>query len=153
MARTENKICDFEGCKNPKKVKSRFCSSHYKKATANLFLSKLYSKMYDRVSGRDKYKTRGSKYYLGLPILPRDVFYNWAKNHPDFLALYKRWVTSEFDRRLAPSVNRMNSDKGYVLGNIEWVTNSQNCGLSSEVRKMKNRKAIYDLLGVTNGKK
>jgi hypothetical protein len=104
--------------------------------------------MKERVEGRSSHN-RGN--WAGKPILPKEVFIEWAKNHPDFLALYKRWFSSEFDRKLTPSVNRMNSNKGYVLGNMEWMTNSQNSGLSSEVRKMKNKKAIYDLLGVTNG--
>ncbi len=98
-----------------------------------------------RVQGKD---TNRPDLYAGLPILPRDAFVSWAKNHPDFLNLYKQWFTSKFDRRLTPSINRMNSNKGYILGNIEWVTNSQNCGLSGAVRKMKNKKAIYNLLGI-----
>jgi hypothetical protein len=86
--------------------------------------------------------------YKGLAILPKDVFLNWSKNHPEFLRLYKRWLTNDFDRKLTPSINRMNSSKGYTLDNIEWMTNSQNCGLSSVVRKDKQKKAVYDLLGV-----
>ena len=57
---------------------------------------------------------------------------------------------SDFDIKLAPSVNRMDSNKGYVLGNIEWLTQSQNSALAGTVRKMKNqeKKEIYKLLGV-----
>jgi hypothetical protein len=73
---------------------------------------------------------------------------SWSKNHPDFLRLYKQWKTSDFDRRLTPTVNRMNSSKGYTLDNVEWLTNSQNCGLSGSVRQAKNRQAVYELLGV-----
>ena len=100
-----------------------------------------------RVTGTSGSHNRGD--WLGKPILPRDVFLTWAKNHSDFLSLYKQWLTNGFDRKLTPSVNRMNSHKGYVLGNMEWMTNSQNSGLSSGVRVAKNKKAIYDLLGVT----
>lgn len=98
-----------------------------------------------RVRGKS---TNRPDLYLGLPILPRDVFVNWSKNHPDFLNLYKRWFTSGFYRSLTPTVNRMNSSKGYTLNNIEWMTNSQNCGLSSGVLSAKKKKAIYELLGV-----
>ena len=73
---------------------------------------------------------------------------SWSKNHPYFLTLYKQWKTSDFDRRLTPTVNRMNSSKGYTLDNVEWLTNSQNCGLSASVKKAKNKNAIYELLGV-----
>lgn len=101
--------------------------------------------MRQRVNGLG---TRRPDLYAGKPIMPKDVFMSWAKNHPDFLSLYKRWVSSEFDRKLTPSVNRMNSARGYVLGNVEWLTNSQNCGLAGTVKKMKAKKEIYRLLGV-----
>jgi hypothetical protein len=144
-------ICQFKGCIEKccptKKGRSwdRFCQRHSKRATINRFLGSKYTKMRERVNGKG---TRRPDLYLGLPILPKDVFMNWAKNHPDFLSLYKRWVTSNFDRKLTPVVNRMNPSKGYTLDNIEWLTQSQNCGLSAGVRSTKNKKAIYDLLGV-----
>jgi hypothetical protein len=144
--------CEFKDCENPRRWTGsirggwdRFCYIHSRKATINRFLSCVYSSMNQRVKGKN---TSRPDLYMGLPILPRDIFYTWSKNHPDFLALYKRWFSNNFDRKLTPTVNRMNSSKGYVLGNIEWVTNSQNCGLSSSVRSMKQKKAIYDLLGV-----
>lgn len=147
-------VCTFNGCKKFRKRAgtswNKFCSSHNQKATITLFLGNLYSTMNKRVKGKvtGHVAERCSHLYLGLPILPRDVFITWAKNHPDFLKLYKRWFTSNFDRKLTPSINRMNSNKGYILGNIEWMTNSQNCGLSSEVLNMKRKKEIYRLLGV-----
>ncbi len=97
--------------------------------------------------------TKRPDIYLGKPILPKDVFLNWSKNHPEFLRLYKRWVNCDFDRKLTPTINRINSAKGYTLDNIEWMTNSQNCGLSSTVRRLKGKKEIYELLGVNNVKK
>ena len=102
--------------------------------------------MKGRVNGTGGSHNRGN--WKGKPILPRDVFYTWARNNPEFLRLYKRWFSSDFDRKLTPSVNRMNSSKGYTLDNMEWMTNSQNSGLAGAVRAMKQKKAIYDLLGV-----
>lgn len=145
-----NKLCEYNGCKKPKRVchdaiNSRFCVFHIRKSTIGAFLSNCYSQMNGRVLGRG---TKRPDIYLGKPILPKDAFFNWSKNHPTFLSLYKQWVTNNFDRKLTPTVNRMNPKRGYSLDNIEWLTNSQNCGLSGAVIKMKNRKAIYDLLGV-----
>lgn len=102
--------------------------------------------MLARVRGGNRSHNRGN--WKGKPILPRDVFFTWAKNHSDFLSLYKRWVTNDFDQKLTPSINRMNSNKGYVLGNMEWMTNSQNSGLAGSVKSMKVKKEIYNLLGV-----
>lgn len=125
----------------------RFCVKHKTKATTSRFLGNLYTRMKMRVKGKN---TKNPQLYLGLPVLPKDIFMTWAKNHPGFLGLYKRWVSNNFDRKLTPSVNRINSSKGYTLDNIEWVTNSQNSGLSSVVRDMKKKKAIYELLGVNS---
>ena len=145
------KTCAFEGCKNPRnQIRDIFCGSHIHKVTIGRFLCKTYAGMSSRVRGK---ATKRPDLYLGLPILPKDVFITWSKNNSDFLMLYKRWYTSGFDRRLSPTVNRKNSNKGYTLTNIEWMTNSQNCGLSGEVLRMNRKKAVYDLLGVTNVKK
>jgi hypothetical protein len=150
MAKKSAPTCKFKGCKNPCRSGGinkwgRFCPSHGRKATINAFLFNVYSGMNCRVRGKS---TKRPDLYKGLPLLPKDVFMNWAKNHPDFLAMYKRWFTSDFNRKLTPTINRMNSSKGYVLGNIEWLTNSQNCGLSSGVRSMKAKKIVYEILGV-----
>jgi len=57
---------------------------------------------------------------------------------------------NDFERRLAPSVNRMDSRLGYTLDNMEWMSSGQNSGLSASVLKMKNaeKKMIYKILGV-----
>lgn len=139
--------CKYKNCHDMKRKKDIYCNFHTRKATINRFLGNLYSGMKERVSGR---KTKRPDLYKGKPLIPKDAFMIWAKNHPDFFSLYKRWASCNFDRKLTPTINRIDSSKGYVLGNIEWMTNSQNCGLSGSVRKMKAKKEIYNLLGVDN---
>lgn len=143
------KKCNFSGCKSTTKRLDkryrRFCSFHTDKATIDLALRRIYRNMKSRVDGKSGHN-RGN--WAGKAILPKDVFVSWARNHPIFLSLYKRWVMSGFDRKLAPSVNRMRSAKGYTLDNMEWMTNSQNSGLAGSVRKLKQRNEIYNLLGV-----
>ena len=148
--------CAFKECKKRRlysnsrqRINGRFCQFHCGKSTINSFLSKIYKYMKGRTNGKC---TRRPDLYKGLPIMPIGVFKSWAKNHSDFLNLYKQWVTNNFDRKLTPTVNRVNSSKGYTLDNVEWMTNSQNCGLSGGVKKMNQKKAIYDLLGVNNVK-
>lgn len=143
------KKCQYKGCGEEIKIinlnRDRYCNSHAKKATIGRFLSRLYTGMKRRTQGKS---TKSPHLYIGKPIMPRDVFTSWAKNHPDFLALYKRWASYDFDRKLTPTINRINASRGYTLGNIEWMTHSQNSGLSGAVKKMKARKEIYNLLGV-----
>ena len=109
--------------------------------------------MKQRVEGKYADTMKRSTQYVGLPILSREEFYAWAKASPEFLALYKQWAMCGFDLRLTPTVNRMRSKEGYVLGNMEWLTNSQNCGLTGAVRTLNRKKAVYDLLGVENNGK
>jgi len=140
------KNCKYKDCSKNVRNKDVYCSSHERKVTIGRFLNNLYSAMKNRVTTGAN--TNRPDLYIGKPIMPKDIFLTWAKNHPDFLQMYKRWVMCEFDRKMTPTVNRINSQKGYTLDNVEWVTNSQNCGLSASVKAMKAKKEIYNLLGV-----
>jgi hypothetical protein len=136
-------ICSVASCKRLA-TRQGYCSSHKKRVTTSAFLGNLYSKMLRRTKGKD---TKNPHLYVGKTILPREVFKEWSMNHPHFLSLYKRWVLSGYDRKLAPSVNRMDSKRGYTLDNIEWVTFSQNASLAGTVRSFNGREAVYKLLG------
>lgn len=161
------KTCIRKDCTKVVRVKGRVCSGcntreHRKKyglraekkyrKTINGYLVVSYSNMKNRISGRS---TAKAYLYVGKSILPKDVFYLWARSSPDFLRLYKAWVMSKYDRRLAPSVNRIDSKKGYKLSNMEWITQSLNSSLSSVTRRLNNKekKMIYDLLGVGKNEK
>jgi hypothetical protein len=100
-----------------------------------------------RVQGR---ASKNPHYWAGKPIMSRETFFEWSKNHPDFLRLFKRWVLTKHDRKLVPSINRIDSAKGYTLDNVEWITFSQNASLAGEVRSFNKRRAVYDLLGERN---
>ena len=82
-----------------------------------------YRNMLSRVRGIQKKKAH---LYQGLPILPKDEFYKWSINNADFLRLYKDWMASNNERKICPSINRIDSTKGYLLGNMEWITHSDN---------------------------
>jgi hypothetical protein len=140
------KKCQYEGCILPSRPGDCYCNFHDRKATISRFLGRVYNTMKRRVNGKN---TNRPDLYIGKPILPREAFFNWSKNHPEFLRLYKVWVNCDFDRRFTPSVNRIVSTKGYVFGNIEWMTNSNNCGLAGAVKHLNHKKEIYRLLGVT----
>lgn len=99
------------------------------------YLSHRYRDMRARVNG--KFAGDGkSQLWLGLPLLARDEFINWAIDNPDFKRLYREWVESGFQRRHSPSVHRINRDGGYVLENIAFISHAQNSrialGLESE---------------------
>src|SRR5271157_1478739 len=144
------KRCKYKGCKKESVQRNLYCHSHRNRVTIDKFLGQAYSHMRARVNGTSGTKT--PHLYVGKAIMPRDIFLIWAKNNPEFLVLYKRWTMSNFDRKLTPSVNRINSNKGYTLDNVEWITNSLNCSLAGSVRHTNHKqvKAIHELIGVNN---
>lgn len=88
------------------------------------FIVRLYCNMKGRVCGRLPKKNH---LYKGLDILPKEEFYDWIKNNNTFIELFEAWKENDMDRRLVPSIDRIDSSKGYTLDNIRIVTFSENC--------------------------
>ena len=97
------------------------------------FWMRLYRNMQSRVTGVQKLKAH---LYFGKELLPREDFYEWANNSKHFWVLWEAWIESGYDRKLTPSVNRIDSTRGYTLDNMEWLTNSQNSALVNRHRKI-----------------
>lgn len=96
--------------------------------TKNGKLMRNYRNMESRVKGIQKKK---SHLYYGKELLPREDFYAWAKNSEDYNSLYNDWVKSGYDRKLAPTVDRIDSSRGYVVDNMRWLTHSENSRLGA----------------------
>lgn len=97
-------------------------SKKYEK-TPNGFLMRLYRNMKSRITGIQVQKFH---LYKGKELLEKDDFYTWAKGNSTFWKLYEVYKNSGYDRKLAPSVDRIDSSKGYVIDNMEFVTHSEN---------------------------
>ena len=95
------------------------------------FLMRCYRNMQSRVSGVQKAKQH---LYGGKELLSREEFYNWAFNNLQFFVLFCNWENSGYDRKLTPSVDRIDSSKGYSPDNMEWVTHSENSRRGSNNR-------------------
>lgn len=98
------------------------CTWKYEK-TMNGFLMRLYRNMKSRVTGVQRLKFH---LYAGCELVSKEEFYSWAKESEEFLKLFSDWVMSNYDRKLTPSVDRVDSTYGYRLDNMEWVTHSEN---------------------------
>jgi len=103
------------------------CTRKYEK-TPNGFLMRKYRNMQSRVLGIQKKKKH---LYQGLKLLDRQTFYEWAKCNKDFHSLYNNWIKSGYERKLCPTVNRINPQNGYLLTNMEWITHSENSRLGA----------------------
>lgn len=94
------------------------------------FLMRSYRNMLSRITGVQKQKFH---LYKGLSILPRYAFYEWSITHPNFNRLFDEWTIQGYPRKLTPSPNRIDASRGYEIGNIEWITHSEN---SRKVRRV-----------------
>lgn len=107
------------------------------------FLMRTYRNMQSRVAGIQRKKAH---LYQGLPILTRNDFYAWAWDNAEFWRLYKRWAAQDFsDHRLTPSINRINTNFGYTLGNIEWLTHSVNSSLGALSPKRNGQQSLLEV--------
>lgn len=112
---------------------SRF--KRYEK-TPNGFLMRAYRNMKSRVTGVQQKKHH---LYKGLSILSKEEFYEWSKKSKEFKALFLAWEKSGHERRLTPSVDRVNSSLGYELTNMRWVEFHKNCSNVCHSKRNKHR--------------
>lgn len=92
------------------------------------FLVRCYRNMLSRVTGVTKNKNH---LYLGKSILEKDDFYDWALNDADFNILFDEWVESDYERRLTPSIDRLDTSEGYFIDNMRFISFSDNCRLGA----------------------
>lgn len=85
---------------------------------------KAYSGMKSRVEGRGP--VAGRHLYTGLGIMPKEEFVAWATADAVYRALHAAWVKSAYERKLSPSIDRIDTQRGYVRGNVQWLTLSDN---------------------------
>ncbi len=118
---------DLERQKKYRKLTNNKTTKKYEK-TKNGFLMRLYRNMQSRVLGIQKKVTH---LYKNKSLLERSDFYKWALESEDFEKLFSAWEKSHYDRKLTPTVDRIDSSKGYELDNIRWLTHSENSRLGA----------------------
>lgn len=105
--------------------------------TFNGYLMRMYRNMKSRITG---IQWRKEHLYKGKELLSKEDFYNWAKNHEDYKKLYENYVKSGYEQKLAPTVDRIDSSKGYIIENMRWLTHSENSRLGNISRYSTNNK-------------
>lgn len=127
------RICKNEKQKNYRNQNGNRCQSVYEK-TKSGFLVRCYRNMLSRVNGIQK---KGN--YKGLPILDKNDFYSFSLKCNEFNNLFSEWNNVNYQRKYTPSIDRIDSNGGYVLGNIRWITHSENSRLGA-ISKWENKK-------------
>ncbi len=117
-----NKEKDNARLREYRKRTNNLATRKYEK-TKKGFLMRCYRNMQSRINGVQKLK---SHLYQSKELLPREDFYSWSLQNKDFNNLFTKWERESYNQKLTPSVNRVDSSKGYTLDNIEWITHSEN---------------------------
>lgn len=79
------------------------------------------------VTGRSngkQYKVTGSKF------LSKQEWLEWCyseENYKKFIEIYNNWVKNDFKEKFSPSIDRVDNNKSYIIGNLQWLTKSENC--------------------------
>lgn len=84
-----------------------------------------YSGMLARSDGRCKQNYS----VIGKTICSKDDFLKWCysdKIYLKFITLYFEWRKNNYCRKLCPSIDRIDNNKGYIVENLQWLTQQKN---------------------------
>src|SRR3974390_1975749 len=95
----------------------------YYRRTLRGFLDQKYTAMSRRIRGKDKNCVSTVK---GLSIIPRQLFLSWAYQQPELEILFKQYKKANWNFKLCPTIDRINTTKGYEFGNMRFITQSEN---------------------------
>lgn len=118
MTKEERRLYQQEYRRNNNNI----CTKRYEKSLDG-FLMRMYRNMKSRITG---VQSKKKHLYEGKELFDKDSFYDWAKTNPMFLDLWEQYVASGHQRIIAPTVDRIDSTRGYCFDNVEWVTHSEN---------------------------
>ena len=101
----------------------------YDKNRHRYSVSRIFNHRYSGIKTRCL--TGGSHKYTvnGKMFLSKEEWIAWCyepENYRKFIEIYNKWVQSNFDEKLAPSIDRINNKKSYIVGNLQWLTKSEN---------------------------
>ena len=81
------------------------------------------------------------------PNYTKEELEKWILNQPNFENLYQNWVKSNYDKDLAPSIDRLDDYKPYSLDNIQLMTWKENREKAYEDQRSginnKNAKTVH----------
>lgn len=121
------KVCICQRCN---KTKLHFglhmcsaCLRRTKRETKpSFYLGTCFSEMSRRVKTYDPLRPN----YYGKEICTKEQFISRFINDNSFLKLYKNWQENDFKRKYAPSIDRIDNSKDYLIENLQFISHYEN---------------------------
>jgi hypothetical protein len=79
-------------------------------------------------------KSRDAKRYYGMELCDRDTFIYYFLTDENFIRIYSAWPDTGYAFGDAPTVDRIDNERGYSMDNIQFLTHRDNT-LKDMVRK------------------
>jgi hypothetical protein len=124
--------------KHPEYVQYNRKAYYKNKVDPKGYLRRLHYSLKQRCLGHIKH----AQQYKGMEYLPIDQFLEFGLNSEIFLKMHQEYINSGWDRKLGPTVDRIDPNKGYTVDNIQFLTLSDNCskgGFKPKTRKSKTK--------------
>jgi len=105
----------------------------YDKYRHRYSITRFFNHKYSMIKTRCTHIHKTGKIYkstYGKPFLDKDEWIRWCykeDNYKQFMKIYNNWVQANFERKLTPSIDRIDNSKGYNTKNLQWLTQSENC--------------------------
>lgn len=121
------KLCICQICKQEKfhfgKNMCSACLRKFKRQNnPEFYLNTCYSELSRRVKNFDKIRPN----YFGLNKCTKFEFINKFINDKNFIKQFELWKTNNFQRKYAPSIDRINNLGDYTLDNLQFISLSDN---------------------------
>lgn len=86
---------------------------------------RVWDKRYYHMKARHEGNSTHFSHSNGKGLLSHEEFIKWCmawENLQEFVTLYFEWAANGFQLWDSPSIDRIDSKKGYVVGNIQWLS-------------------------------
>lgn len=90
----------------------------------------IWTRRYAHMKARHEGRSTTHSNSQGKGLMTREEFFQWCKDFKNleiFLELYFDWAAGGYSRWTSPSIDRIDSAKGYTPDNIQWLTFAANC--------------------------
>jgi hypothetical protein len=144
-------IKDVQAQKQKVRARSKawYLSNRTKKLEMGRANERSYSGKINRlyIGMRNRTSENGDKWITGTKLIDKNEFIRFAKTSKEFNSLFKLWVASGYLKGKTPTIDRINNNKGYVKGNLQFMDQRSNAGKRDRSNYTLNPKSQYT--GVT----